>query len=105
MNKHERAVEALQEMDAVLRTSPRVAPRPHQLLQWRIVLRDALAVLEAYPKLVEALEACEENLRVIHDALGSETGDAPMPKHSSHAAWNMARIALQAILDAKSDDA
>lgn len=42
----------------------------------------------------EALEACEEVLRLVHEAAGPVPTSAPMPKHCTFEAWKMAVVAL-----------
>ena len=44
--------------------------------------------------LVYALRACEENLRLIHEAAGPVPPGAPMPSHCTFAAWHLAYRAL-----------
>lgn len=45
-------------------------------------------------ELLAALEACEENLRLIHEAAGPVPKSAPMPSHSTFGAWELARGAI-----------
>ncbi len=51
-------------------------------------------LIAAAPMMLAALRACEENLRLIHDALGPVPKDAPMPTHSTFAAWELASAAI-----------
>jgi hypothetical protein len=49
-------------------------------------------IRKAWPELVEALEACEKNLRVMHGATGRDEWDPSVP--STFEAWKMAHAAL-----------
>lgn len=51
-------------------------------------------LLAASWDLLAACEACEENLRLIHDALGEVPEGSPMPKHCTFEAWKMAAEAI-----------
>lgn len=51
-------------------------------------------LIAAAPTMLAALQACEENLRLIHEALGPVAKGAPMPTHSTFAAWQLASNAI-----------
>jgi hypothetical protein len=50
-------------------------------------------IRKAWPELVEALEACEKNLRIMHDAVGGEPDWDPDVR-STFEAWQMVETAL-----------
>lgn len=52
------------------------------------------ALIAAAPDMLAALRACEENLRLIHEAAGPVPKWAPMPSHSTFGAWEKARDAI-----------
>lgn len=51
-------------------------------------------LMAAAPDLLAALEACEETMRLIHNAAGVLPQSAPMPEHSTFGAWQLATAAI-----------
>lgn len=52
-------------------------------------------LIAAAPDMLAALIACEESLRLVHEALGPVPKDTPMPKYSTFGAWKRADEAIR----------
>lgn len=90
--------EALEEVLGMLREP--CTPNDRQLARqyvFNLMVHEQLKKPDAAaPATRDALLACEEVLRLVHEAAGPVPADAPMPRHCSFDAWRMARAALAA---------